>query len=56
MAGITTINPRRQRLYEVIEIGVLDDRTSRSYDIINLVSIAINLVVSILYTFEHIRL
>ena len=55
MAGITTISPRRQRLYEVIEIGALDDRISRCYDIFNLLSIAVNLVVSILYTFEEIR-
>ena len=55
MAGITTINPRRQRIFEIIEIGAPEDRVSRSYDIFNLLSIAVNLVVSILYTFENIR-
>ena len=55
MAGITTISPRRQRIYEIIEIGALGDRISRSYDIINMLSIVVNLVVSIMYTFESIR-
>ena len=55
MAGITTISPRRQRISEIIEIGALGDRISRSYDIINMLSIVVNLVVSIMYTFESVR-
>ena len=45
----------RKRLFEIIEVGNDLDMTSRSYDIINALSIVINLVASILYTFEGIR-
>ena len=56
MAGTTNIHPRRMRVFDIIEIGVLDDRVSRAYDVINMLSILINLTVSILYTFESFRL
>ncbi len=56
MSGIRPIDPRRQRLFEIIEIGVPEDRCSRVYDMVNLLTIVVNLVVSILYTFESVRL
>ena len=56
MAGITTIHPRRRRIFEIIEIGPQEDRISRTYDLTNLLSIVVNLLVSILYTFDDIRL
>ena len=40
---------RRKRAFEIIEIGVPDDYISRIYDIINMLSILINLIVSVLY-------
>ena len=46
---------RRKRAFEIIEIGVPDDYISRIYDIINMLSILINLIVSVLYTFEEFR-
>lgn len=55
MADTNTIGPRRKRAFDIIEIGVLDDTVSRAYDIVNMLSIIINLTVSILYTFESIR-
>ena len=45
----------RKRLFEVIEVGNDLDMVSRGYDIINALSIVINLVASILYTFDGIR-
>ena len=45
----------RKRAFEIIEIGVLEDHVSRIYDMINMVSILINLVVSVLFTFEEFR-
>ena len=45
----------RKRVSEIIEVGAPGDYISRGYDIINMLSIVINLVVSILYTFEEIR-
>ena len=45
----------RKRLFEIIEVGNDLDMASRSYDIINALSIVINLVASILYTFEGFR-
>ena len=46
---------RRKRAFAIIEIGVPDDYISRIYDIINMLSILINLIVSVLYTFEEFR-
>ena len=55
MAGTPNISPRRERLYNILEIGVLDDTVSRAYDILNMATILVNLLVCILYTFESIR-
>ncbi len=56
MSDTTKIHPRRARLCNIVEIGVMDDAVSRAYDIVNMLSILINLTVSVLYTFENIRL
>lgn len=45
----------RKRIFEIIEIGAPEDHVSRAYDVVNMTSIVINLIVSILYTFENIR-
>lgn len=55
MSGNKPLNPYRKRTFEIIEIGAPDDYVSRTYDVVNLASIVINLVVSILYTFEEYR-
>ena len=55
MSASPAINPRRQRVFEIIEIGLLGDHISRVYDVVNMASIVINLLVSILYTFENVR-
>lgn len=55
MAKSTSVSYYRQRTFEIIEIGAPDDYVSRAYDIANLLSIVINLVVGILYTFEEYR-
>lgn len=47
---------RRKRVHDIIEVGSLEDRISRFYDLINSMSIVVNLMVSILYTFEGFRL
>ena len=47
--------PDRKRIFEIIEIGAPEDYVSRVYDIINMLSILVNLMVSILYTFERVR-
>ena len=46
---------RRRRLHEIIEVGASYDRTSRLYDLTNSLAIVVNLIVSVLYTFESIR-
>lgn len=46
---------RRKRVFEIIEVGSNFDRTSRIYDYLNAGSIIINLIISILYTYEPIR-
>ena len=55
MAVNKPLNPYRKRTFEIIEIGAPDDYVSRAYDVVNLASIVVNLVVSILYTFEEYR-
>lgn len=46
---------RRQRVFEIIEIGTHYDYASRAYDFFNALSIIVNLAVSILYTFNDIE-
>jgi len=45
----------RKRIFEIIEIGAPDDYVSRTYDFFNILSIVVNLVISIMLTFDHIR-
>jgi len=52
-SAVSTI---RKRIFEIIEVGAPGDYVSRAYDIVNMLSIVINLVVNILYTFEEIRI
>ena len=44
---------RRKRAFEIIETGDIDDYVSRTYDIVNTLSIVVNLVVSIMCTFDN---
>lgn len=46
---------RRKRVFEIIEVGNDIDIISRSYDFLNALCIIVNLLVSILYTFEEVR-
>ncbi len=46
---------RRKRVFEIIEVGNDIDTISRSYDFLNALFIIVNLLVSILYTFEEVR-
>lgn len=55
MAQSSSVSYRRQRTFEIIEIGAPDDYVSRTYDVFNMLSIVVNLVVGILYTFEEYR-
>jgi len=48
-------NRRRKRVFEIIEIGLPGDRASRVYDVFNILSIVINLVVSVMYTFDEVH-
>ncbi|MCR4896642.1 MAG: ion transporter [Lachnospiraceae bacterium] len=44
----------KKRVSSIIEVGYIEDIVGRSYDILNLVAIAINLLVGILLTFDDI--
>lgn len=46
---------QRKRLFEVVEVGYSLDFVSRMYDLLNVLAIVLNLVASILYTFDEIR-
>lgn len=45
----------RKRLFEIIEVGNDLDHISRGYDFLNVFAIVLNLVVSILYTYDNMR-
>lgn len=47
---------RRKRLFEILEVGNDLDHVSRAYDFFNAFTIVLNLVVSIMYTYESWRL
>ena len=46
---------RRKRIFEIVEVGTDLDYVSRIYDFFNAFSIILNLVASVLLTFEEIR-
>lgn len=46
---------RRRRLFEIIEIGSYFDHVSKAYDYVNIASIIVNLVVSIMLTYQEMR-
>lgn len=46
---------RRKRIFEVIEVGNDLDRASRFYDFANALAIVLNLIASVMYTFDHVR-
>ena len=46
----------RARVCEIIEVGNDQDTVSRLYDLVNALAIVVNLIASILYTFEELRL
>ena len=48
-------NKRRKRLFEIIEVGNDLDPISRGYDFINVLSIVLNVVVSVLSTYSAIQ-
>ncbi|MEE1086842.1 MAG: ion transporter [Schaedlerella sp.] len=47
-----TWSERRKRVFEILEVGADDDYVSRSYDYINAIAIIINIVASIMLTYE----
>ncbi len=44
---------RRKRLFEILEVGQAFDHVSRAYDILIVFTIVLNLVVSIMFTYEN---
>ena len=56
MADRNTWKTRRARVCSIIEVGNDADTVSRLYDLVNAMAIVVNLTVSILYTFEGLRL
>ena len=53
--GRSEWDDRRKRLFEIIEIGLPGDVASQMYDAFNILSIVINLVVSVMYTFDDLH-
>ncbi|MBR5225861.1 MAG: ion transporter [Clostridia bacterium] len=46
----------RKRIFEIVEVATPEDKASRAYDLLNMLTIVINLIVSLAYTFETVRL
>lgn len=46
----------RLKILQMVEVGFTEDFISRTYDIINMLAIIVNLIVSILFTFESVDL
>ena len=55
MKTVSKWEKRRKRLFHIIEVGSDFDSHSRMYDYANAAAIILNLAVTILYTFESIR-
>ena len=51
----TEWDDRRKRLFDIIEIGLPGDVASQVYDAFNILSIVINLVVSVMVTFDDLH-
>ena len=45
----------KEKIFRMVEVGFVEDVVSRSYDIVNLFMIVINLIASIALTFENVR-
>ncbi len=43
---------RRRRVSEIIEVGASDDIPSRCYDVVSTLILVINVVVTVMYTFD----
>lgn len=50
------INKFRKRLFEILEIGSDLDAASRIYDFVSAFAIVINIIASVMYTYDHLRL
>jgi len=46
---------RKRRVFQIIEVGYDLDFMSRAYDFINVFAILLNILISVLYTFENIK-
>lgn len=46
----------RRRISEIVEVGTSDDWVSRGYDIISMLAVLINVIVTVLYTFDDMEL
>ena len=55
MADANVWLSRRRRVHDIIEVGASEDRISRLYDLVNSLAIVVNLVGSVIYTFEEFR-
>ncbi len=52
---VSRIDEKLKRLYQIVEVGYTEDIISRSYDFLGVAAVFVNLIVSILYTFEGAR-
>ena len=55
MGKISAWDRRRKRIFQILEVGNDLDTVSRVYDFINVGTIIVNLIVSILYTYSEVR-
>ena len=56
MKSEKTLEQKKKRIFEIIEVGAPGDHVSRIYDFTGALAIIVNLVVTVLFTFEDICL
>ena len=55
MQSREVIDMWRKRIFEIIEVAKPEDKVSRAFDLLNMLTIVVNLIVSLAYTFETAR-
>ncbi len=50
-----TWKEKQKRLFEIVEVGAGEDRLSRGYDLLIVLAIVVNLIASVLFTFDTVE-
>ncbi len=51
--GHSRFHKQKKRIFQIIEVGFVEDAVGRTYDIVNMMAIILNLIISVLMTFDE---